>query len=361
LLEASVRSENLDLMLKELVGDPGARRNPRRLDILADWLDSLNRRSLKLAQIAGRGPRSAAAIHLVRSALSQARELAVGSGEEGLRISAIRLLGRNNEERDPDLQALKDLLDVRESEGVRAASIAALVRGWNAAAVGSVAAAWSSLPPSARTRAVTAFLARDDVAAALLDTIESGRVSSADLTAEQRQRLTKHRNKRLQAHAVKVLKTVANADRRKVVDAFRPALKLKGDMAKGGKVFARLCSVCHRPPQGDPIGPDLRSITDKSPEGLLVAILDPNQSSDPRYNAYNIDLKDDSSLSGRVLSESGASLTVATADGRKHVILRDQIAAFSGGRLSLMPEGLEQGVTKQEMADLIAFVREGLK
>ena len=361
LLETAIRSDNLHLLLKELAGRPGARLDPRRLDILGNWLNSLNRRSWTLDRIAGRGPQSAAAIELVRGALSQARDLAVDPGKDDLRVPAIRLLGRSGSERAVDLSALKGLLDVRQSDSVRAAAIETLVRGWNNGAVDIVAEKWSSLPPSGRAKAVTAFLSKDGVAAALLGAIEAGRVSTSDLTADQRQRLTKHKNKQLRARAAKVLKGSVNADRRKVVESFRPALKLKGDIAKGAEVFARLCAVCHQPPQGDPIGPDLRSITDKSPEGLLVAILDPNQSSDPRYNAYNIDLKDDTSLSGRILSESGASLTVATADGKQHVILRDQIASFSGGRLSLMPEGLEQGVSQQALADVIAYVREGLK
>lgn len=46
--------------------------------------------------------------------------------------------------------------------------------------------------------------------------------------------------------------------------------------------------------------------------------------------------------------------------GAKHVILRSQIAGVAGSRLSIMPEGLEQGMTKQELADVIAYVREGL-
>ena len=362
LLEAAIRSENLHLLLMELVGHPGLRKRPRRLDILADWLDSLNRRSLTLDQLAGKGARFANAVKLVRDTMDDARKLAADPGSApNVRIASTRLLGRTSNQRDADLKTLKGLLDVREPDQVRAAAIDALVQGWNTGAVDVVAGIWSSLPPSARAQAVSTFLTRAGVATALLGAIEAGRISVSDLTADQRQRLTKHKDKKIRALASKVLKGSVNADRRKIVDAFRPALKLKGDTTKGKEVFGRLCAVCHQPPQGDPIGPDLRSITDKSPEGLLVAILDPNQSSDPRYNAYNIDLKDDTSLSGRVLSESGASLTIATADGRKHVVLRDQISSFSGGRLSLMPDGLEQGVSRQEMADLIVFVREGLK
>ena len=362
LLEAAIRSENLHLLLVELASHPGMRTRNRRLDILVGWLESLNRRSLTLSQLAGKGARFANAVKLVRDTIDDARELAVDpTGDASVRVSSTRLLGRTNDQRDADLKALKALLDVREPDRIRAAAIDALVQGWNAEAVSIVAGTWSSLPPSARAKAVSTFLSRDTVAGALLSAIEAGRVSASDLTADQRQRLTKHKNKALRARAAKVLKGSVDPDRRKVVDAFRPALKLKGDVAKGRDVFARLCAVCHQPPQGDPIGPDLHSITDKSPEGLLVAILDPNQSSDPRYNAYNIDLKDDTSLSGRVLSESGASLTIATADGKQHVILRDQIASFSGGRLSLMPEGLEQGLSQQALADLIVFVREGLK
>jgi putative heme-binding domain-containing protein len=59
---------------------------------------------------------------------------------------------------------------------------------------------------------------------------------------------------------------------------------------------------------------------------------------------------------GIIAEESAASLTLKRADGLTDTILRRDIARLSGSGLSLMPEGLENAVTVEQMADLIAFL-----
>ena len=70
---------------------------------------------------------------------------------------------------------------------------------------------------------------------------------------------------------------------------------------------------------------------------------------------------DGTALTGRILSETGNSLTLVAADGQARTILRDQVETLRGSALSLMPEGLETGLTPQQAADIIAYVREGLE
>jgi len=45
------------------------------------------------------------------------------------------------------------------------------------------------------------------------------------------------------------------------------------------------------------------------------------------------------------------------ADASLKTVLRNQIATLQSQNLSLMPDGLEAGITLQEMADLISFLR----
>ena len=56
------------------------------------------------------------------------------------------------------------------------------------------------------------------------------------------------------------------------------------------------------------------------------------------------------------MDESAASLTLQRAEGVTETVLRHDIAQISGSELSLMPEGLETGVTVDQMAELIAFL-----
>ena len=287
--------------------------------------------------------------------LDAARTLAADPKATGtLRRAALPLLGRQPAKRDDDVKLLQQLISPVNPSPLQEAAVNALIR---LRAHAEIAGRWRTLSPSIRQSAIDALLGRTSSAKALLHQIKDGQIAVSDLSAAQRQRLTKHRDRSLRQLAIATLKTSRDPDRQAVLKQFQPALKLKGDATKGRLVFEKACHVCHRTDQAQPVGPDLRSITDKSPAGLFTAILDPNQSVDPRYTTYTIDLKDDTSLTGRIVSESGSSLTLLTAEAKRHDILRSQIADVQASRLSLMPEGLEAGLTPQQIADLVAFVR----
>ena len=64
-------------------------------------------------------------------------------------------------------------------------------------------------------------------------------------------------------------------------------------------------------------------------------------------------------LSGLLAEESATTLKLRRADGVEETLLRSEIDEIRSTGQSLMPEGLEQTLSLQEMADLIAFLRQG--
>jgi putative heme-binding domain-containing protein len=136
---------------------------------------------------------------------------------------------------------------------------------------------------------------------------------------------------------------------------------MKGDPASGAKIFAKTCATCHRfQGVGEEVGPDLASLGDKSPEALLVAILDPNRAVEARYIAYIAATKSGVSYTGLLASETGNSVTLVSQDGKKHTILRTELEALSSTDKSAMPEGLEKDLKPQDIADVIAHLRSGV-
>ncbi|PYJ00879.1 MAG: hypothetical protein DME25_19575, partial [Verrucomicrobia bacterium] len=122
-------------------------------------------------------------------------------------------------------------------------------------------------------------------------------------------------------------------------------------------VFANNCEVCHYlRGRGNNVGPNLASLTQKSPSDFLTAILDPNAAVEPRFIAYNIETKDGRSLTGVISAETATTLTLVQGGGAVEKILRGDIEEIRATGLSLMPEGLEQAITPQDLSDLIAYL-----
>ncbi len=72
----------------------------------------------------------------------------------------------------------------------------------------------------------------------------------------------------------------------------------------------------------------------------------------------SVRLKDGQELTGVKVAESQSGLTIGDAQGQSHALKKDQIEELRILELSLMPEGLENGLTDMEFVDLIAFLSE---
>ena len=142
-----------------------------------------------------------------------------------------------------------------------------------------------------------------------------------------------------------------------VVKAFLPALQLRGHPANGKKIYLERCATCHRiGSQGNAAGPDLVTVKTAGKETLLVSILDPNREVAPRYLNYTVETKSGESFSGLIASESPSGVTLGGPNGTETVVPRSQIVRLQPSGQSLMPEGLEIGLTTQDLADLIEYL-----
>ena len=132
---------------------------------------------------------------------------------------------------------------------------------------------------------------------------------------------------------------------------------MKGDKAAGATVFKKLCASCHRlGNEGVEVGPDLAALNDKSPEALVIAILDPNRAFEAKFANFSIATVDGRVLNGLIAGESATAVTLRRQDGKEDVLLRSQIEEMTASGQSLMPEGLEKDLKPHDLADLIAFL-----
>ncbi|MEM7145407.1 MAG: sulfatase-like hydrolase/transferase [Verrucomicrobiota bacterium] len=135
-----------------------------------------------------------------------------------------------------------------------------------------------------------------------------------------------------------------------------------GDAARGRDVFMAgkgACITCHQiGDAGRAVGPDLSRIGRiRSKRDLLESILYPGASLARDFEAYEIETRDGAVLFGVIERESGEAIHLLDATGVAKVIARGEVAEVRPGAVSLMPAGLEQSMTPEELVDLIAYLK----
>ena len=95
---------------------------------------------------------------------------------------------------------------------------------------------------------------------------------------------------------------------------------------------------------------------------ILVAICEPSHSISEQYQASVITLKNGSSVYGRVIYKNKKELAVATTAFNPSVIQKipaDQVQTVKPSNISLMPSGTINGMNKEELANLMAYLLSG--
>lgn len=289
---------------------------------------------------------------------SAARIAANAHLDVSARLDAVRLLGRGLSDPKADLPKLLIYLGPASSPDFQKAALDTLARSRDARVPAMVLQEWGAHGPAMRLAILNALLGRDAWTQGLLDAVETGAVSPNDVPTATRDRLAKHHDPAIRDRAATLLPLVRSADRGAVVARYAMVETLQGDGAKGAAIYQAVCSSCHAYlGQGHEVGPNINTFRKKSVQDFLVAILDPNAVVEPRYGAYIVQTRDGRMLSGVIGSETSAALVLAQPGGARETILRSDIVSLHGSPLSLMPEGLEQALTPQDMANLIAFLK----
>lgn len=305
----------------------------------------------KIRGAGGRGSR------LLESLLATARRVAFSTDhtaeQRANAIGRLRLLGEDAYRAFAD-----DLLGSAQPGAVQASAIDGLGRFSSAEVAGKILGKWKGLAPAARERALGVLTSRSAWAGTLLDAVESGQVTRADLGATRVAALSAHRDGDIRERAGEVFAAAGFAAREKVVEEYRPALAMEGDAESGKEVFAATCAACHRTGGvGRAIGAELQGIMNRGPEAVLLNILDPNREVHADFLLYSVELGDGTTETGMIQSETASSLRLRRIDGSETELLRVDVTEVTSLGTSFMPEGLETAISVEQMADLLEFLK----
>ena len=326
---------------------------PWRVASLAKLLDGLATRQWPLDKLAP------ADRDRLASAMKRSRGIvALDDAPEPLRVASVSLLLRDPEQVASDIDLLSTLLNPRTPAKVQEAIVEHASSRNDPGLAQMLLAGWKSHSPLLRTQILSVVASREDWSQTLLEHLESQAVGPGEIDAPLRERLLTTQDASRLERFKKVLEITTSADRKQVLESHQLVLKLAGDAVRGQVLFGKKCANCHKYGDiGHSVGPNLASLTTKTPESLLLAILDPSAAVEGKFLNYVAVTTAGRSLTGILATETASSITLLAAEGKTESVLRNEIEVLRSTSKSLMPDGLEKDLVPQDFADLIEFVR----
>ena len=219
---------------------------------------------------------------------------------------------------------------------------------------------WTGYTPAVAEAVLATLMAQPALMQSLLAGVENGDIPPWSITPDRRNLLTKHKDESIRNRATALFKDLHSDDRMMVYEGYKAVLDLTPNPSNGHAIFTRTCTSCHAfEGEGKEVGPDLTGIRNQPADVVLLHILVPDFEIMPVYTAYNLETRDGQSLSGLLATETSTSVTLRQALGIEQVIPRSNIASMAPSRLSLMPQELEKTMSKQDLADLVGFLKGG--
>lgn len=289
--------------------------------------------------------------------VQKASEVAIDKSQSDVdRVAAMALMSHLPPE--ALTTALDTLLSTGESSDCQRAAIDAVRRSGRADLAASVLDRWENLNPQTRSSALALLLLRKETTTALLQKMADGVISPAVVSIDQRLILLQNPDESIRTASSSLFGGTVSANRKEVADQYAKALELQGDATRGSAVFQKTCSKCHRiNGVGHNVGPDISDTRARARDALLYDILDPNRRVDPQFTECIIVTTDGQLMNGLLIAESSESVTLRQPEGREQTLSRSSIEELKSSTKSLMPEGIEKDVSVEQMADLLAFLK----
>ena len=291
----------------------------------------------------------------VAAALDNAADIA-GNRQltDDKRVEAINFMSLRNPA--PHVDLLKKLIVPQEEPAVQMAALKTLSLVPGNTVTAYVLQQWSEMTPGIRDVALSTFMTDSTRKTSLLQAIEKGTIQQASLGWSRSAQLMGESNDKLRNKARELL---VNKEEEKINREFQKALELKGDMAKGKIIFQENCGLCHqvRGAVGIAFGPDLGTIQNWLAKDIMANVLAPDLSIAVGFDLWAVELKTGETLQGIISSETSSAIHLRMGPGAEKTINRRDVQSLKVMNTSAMPV-LSQKISHQQMADLIAFLRQ---
>ena len=258
--------------------------------------------------------------------------------------------------------ALLELAMSRSDLSLRKAAFASLNLYDDPKIVDQVLKALPQFPADLRSSAFTLLLAREPWTRKLLETLHSGGLQTGLIPPDIAENLRLHRNPSIQKLATQFFTEATPVSAPEFPDkitALETILKTgSGSPYVGEPIFMERCAACHKLFfKGGAIGPDLTSYQRNDLGTMLLSIVNPNAEIREGFQFINIETTDGRSLGGFELDRDHQVTVLRGLDGQDLTVAAHEIADVQPMGRSMMPEGLLDDLSDQQLRDLFAYLR----
>lgn len=225
-----------------------------------------------------------------------------------------------------------------------------------------LAASYVKFHPSERPAVIATLVSRPAFALALLEEVAARRIPRADVTPFHARQIRSFNHPALTQRLNEVWgeQRDSSAAKQKFIAELKskltPATLALADLSAGRVVFNNACAACHTLyGHGGSLGPDLTGGGRDNLDYLLENIVDPSAVVNADFHMSVVELDDDRTLNGLIASKTERTVTLKTQT-ETLTLDRARIKSLRDSALSLMPEGLLEGLNETQVRDLIAYL-----
>jgi putative heme-binding domain-containing protein len=260
------------------------------------------------------------------------------------------------------IPVLLEIVAGKQPDSLRRTALAAL-QSYNDDRIGAaVVKVYPQLPADVRDTAETLLVSRKSWSKQWLSAVDAGSLPAKDFSTAVLKKILLHRDAEIAALVKKhwgEVKGATTAQMRQEVDRLVDVVRSGiGNPYTGKQLFNKRCAACHTlHSQGGTVGPDLTPFKRDDIANMLLHIVNPSAEIREGYENQIIVTESGRTLTGIVTEKDTKVLVLRTADGQKVVLPKDDIAETHAAGISLMPEGLLQGLSDADVRNLLAYLR----
>lgn len=286
--------------------------------------------------------------------------LADPKADAGERLQYVQVFGEVRQPRS--VPVLLNLVERSSDDALRMASLTALQQYDDAQIAETALRLYPKFTDDARSVAQSLLASRKPWAILLLQAVDEGKLDRAAVPRDVVRRITAHRDDQIAKLVAKHwgdVEGATTAAMQQQIERLEDVLRAgSGSPYPGKKLYLASCAKCHQLfGQGGQVGPELTTFKRDDVANMLLHVVNPSAEVREGFETLTAATKDGRVVTGFLVDKDNQVVVLRGADGQTVSLRQSEIEEMQPQRKSLMPEGLLDQLTEQQVRDLFAYLR----